>query len=985
MFRALTSPLPLRLEWRLAATAFFLWLVGNCFQARIGVAVEAFRLLLDVPYWQPQWPLGPWLLASAGLGIVYARQRRGRLGAELRRELAGRLRRLSLLAGALLLLRLASLAPPVSGLFPYLTLLWAPHATWALAAAFLLYPAAPLLPQYPLRAMALGVLLVSGLAFSLWTLYFCQTTMLHGDEAHYLRVTQSLLRDGDMDLSNNLDANHVGEFHIINFAPHQAPGSPPGKIHSVHPIGLSALLLPAYWAGLHLWSNPRLACSLAIAWCSAGVVALVFLWLVRLGFGPWLALACSAMAATTTPLFLFTTQLYPDVPALAIALVFLVALAHWQVPGGQYRSLGPREPQLLAGLAALLVALLFLHPRYLPLALFLAAGVYLQARKSPDPRASGRWVGPVAAVGALLLVAYNFAYSNDLFGPFLPGNAWEKGALQGATWMLSLPGQWLHDTTGLLNSSPFFFASPLGLALLFCRRDPRLWGALAFYLVTAGVNGLHPDWTFGFCMPARFLVTALPLLLWGLALFLREYGGRLPLVFALLLALALAHDTVGTILGFPEQAFGGNHLSVRDLNEYYPLNVHFFTETAGAPPVAALLFWGLLGGAAGAALWPALAPPWRRGALLAAGLLPLVWGQAGALAEQFKVEVSPYMVRLDPAGKFSPDAQHFINPVQSLYQTTTGQPTPAGGYRAEAPGHRAGILRSFYGPLVQPGTITYALTDVQASNAPGQVAGHFAVARRWVLPAVAAWGIYSAYPLAAGSVQGRNPRLAFHADRTSLAYVYVEFAGAGSLEFSEAESRFMPIHLNARLEEVRRFAGGEADREHPSLGFRCENLPRGYYLARYQLRGRAFSTFFERKPVPVHLGVYAAQNGPPDHPSLEAQVGRWFNQGFAFQDAAARPDFVRPLVESIQAPWWTALPLVGASAYEFEFGLDRDQEVWLVFDYGGDTGLSLEEIALYRLELTPPPWTGQLSATGTGPRTSPPGSPRSSPPPGPRR
>lgn len=969
-----TRPLSFSLEWRLAATAFFLWLLGNCFQVRIGASVEVLRLLVDFPYWHPQWPLGPWLLATAGLGMVYARQHRGRLAPELRLELSRRLRHLSLLAGALLLLRLGSLAPPFTGLFPFLTLLWAPHATWALAAAFLFYPTAPLLPEYRTRAMALGVCVVSAVVLLLWTLYFCQMTMQHGDEAHYLRVTQSLLHDGDMDLSNNLGAGQFSEYHVIDFPPHQAPASPPGKIHSVHPIGLSAMLLPAYWTGLHLWANPRLASSLLIAWGSAGVVTLIFLWLVRLGFDRWQALACALIGATTTPLFLYTTQLYPEIPALLITLVCLVLLVHWQGPDFQYRSLGRREPLLLAGLLALLVCLLFLHPRYLPLALFLGAGIGMQVRHSPQRRQLLRLLIPLGVMGLLALVTFNYAYSNDPFGPFLPGNAWDQGALQGSTWLLSLPGQWLHATTGLLNSSPFFLASGLGLALLAHQRDRRLWGALAFYLATAGVNGLHPEWTFGFCMPARFLLTALPLLLWGLALFLREYAGRLPILFALLCALALAYDTVWTIAGFPEQAFGGSHLSVRFLNEFYPLDIHFFTETEGPPPWGQVMFWMLLAGAAGTALAPALGRPWRLGALGAASLLPFAWGQSGTLAERLKVEVSPYLVQLRPSGKIPTGVQQFRNSLQSVYQATTGQVTPSGGYRAEAPKHQAGILRSYYGPLVQPGIITYVLKDVLAANAPGQVAGHFAIARREVLAAVADWGIYNTCPLAVSGVQDPGAHLVFHAARTSLAYAYVEFAGAGSLAFEGVENRFLPIHLNTRLAEVRRFEGSPSDGEHPSLKVRCENLARGYYLARFKLRGAAFSAFFEREPAPVYLAVFAAQNSPPSS-SLEAQASRWLTKHLAFQDATPRPDFVRPLVERIQAPWWTAMPWVGSSAYEFEFSLDQAQEIWLGFDYGGPADLSLEEIVLYRLDLTPPPWAHELNTGGTAPRTSPPDTP----------
>ncbi|MBI2505481.1 MAG: hypothetical protein HYW07_19895, partial [Candidatus Latescibacteria bacterium] len=839
-------------------------------------------------------------------------------------------------------------------LFPYLTLLWSPHATWALCAAFLLFPQAGTLSTPSTRTLALILALSSAAVLSLWALYCCQMTMLHGDEAHYLRVTQSLLYDGDMDLANNLGPGQVKEYHVIDFPPHTAPGSPPGKIHSVHPIGLSALLLPAYWTGLQLWDNPRLACSLSMAWGSAGVITLIFLWLMRLGFRTWHALACTLVGATTTPLLLYTTQLYPEIPALLITLLALLLLAHWQQPGPQYRSLGTREPLLLAGLGLLLFCLLFLHPRYLPLALYLGAGIGLQVRHSPQRRQLMRWCIPLGAVGFLSLLAYNYAYSGDLFGPFLPGNAWEGGALKGSTWLISLPGQWLHSTTGLLNSSPIFLASALGLVLMVLKRDPRGGGALTFYLCTAGVNGLHPDWTFGFCPPARFLITALPLLLWGLALFLEQFSSRVMVLFALLFALALSYDGVIRVVAMPEQGFGGNHLSVRSLDEFYSWDIHFFTQTTDPLPWADLCFWALIAAALAAALFPSLERRWRWACLLAAGLLPSIWGQTGALAGRLSTTSSPYLLQLNSSGDIPSVVQFFNRPIQSEYQMTTGHAIKAGGFGAQAPGP-AGVLKAYYAPLIQPGINSYSLSEVYAENAPGQVAGHLIIAQRRTLPAISDWGIFHSCPIASTGDTLRTANLSFLTDFTGLSYAYVEFAGAGALAFKEARTRFLPIHFGARYEEVRHFpsTGAPATRAH--MGVHCENLEKGFYLVRFELKGTAFGTFFERRPVPVSMAVYAAQNTPKGFSvSLADQASNWFSVNLALQDPHPRPDVLRPLVESLQAPWWTAVPVAGSGAFEMEFGLHTPQDVWLLIDYPGPAALQLEGITLYRKILSTP-------------------------------
>ena len=78
---------------------------------------------------------------------------------------------------------------------------------------------------------------------------------------------------------------------------------------------------------------------------------------------------------------------------------------------------------------------------------------------------------------------------------------------------MSMPGHWIHATKGLALNAPWFFIAVVpGVVALAARRDRRLLLAAALYLTTAVVNGLHPDWTFGYGLPVRFLVTALPAL-----------------------------------------------------------------------------------------------------------------------------------------------------------------------------------------------------------------------------------------------------------------------------------------------------------------------------------------------------------------------------------------------------------------------------------------------------------------------------------------
>ena len=238
-------------------------------------------------------------------------------------QLQERLQRATLLAASLLALRLLALFDPLVYIFPFLTILWSPHALWALALVYLGYIHLPSSgARKPLRTtyVAGALLAVCLPLYVLYALYFCQVTMLHGDEGQYLRVTQSLVHDGDMDLANNLSIEQIKEFHVRDFHVASAPASPEGKVHSQHPIGLSVALVPSYWWGLETWKNPRLATALFMALLASLCVPLFYVYLTRLGAAPWAALLATGMMAITNPIFTYSNQIFPEVPALLIFL-----------------------------------------------------------------------------------------------------------------------------------------------------------------------------------------------------------------------------------------------------------------------------------------------------------------------------------------------------------------------------------------------------------------------------------------------------------------------------------------------------------------------------------------------------------------------------------------------------------------------------------------------------------------------------------------
>ena len=69
----------------------------------------------------------------------------------------------------------------------------------------------------------------------------------HGDEPHYLMVADSLLRDFDLALEKDYAERRYASFHDGVLEPHYRVRGKGGEVYSLHAVGLSVLILPA-WA-----------------------------------------------------------------------------------------------------------------------------------------------------------------------------------------------------------------------------------------------------------------------------------------------------------------------------------------------------------------------------------------------------------------------------------------------------------------------------------------------------------------------------------------------------------------------------------------------------------------------------------------------------------------------------------------------------------------------------------------------------------------
>jgi hypothetical protein len=308
-----------------------------------------------------------------------------------------------------------------------------------------------------------------------------------GDEPHYLAMTQSLMSDGDLDLTDEFAEREYAAFFAGTLQPHTSPASPPGRLYALHTPGLPALLLPAYAAfGL---AGARLT----MAACAA-LAALLVHRLVREVTGRGgLAVAVWAVVAFTPPLVFYALSIYPETPAALATAAFLV--------------LARRDPSARAVAAAALAAaaLPWLHPKFLPLGI-VGLGLVLARRGSWRARAAALALFGVscAALLAFFHAHYGRAALSAAYGPGFTSDV----SLARAPW--GLAGLVFDRQYGLLWSSPVWWLAAPGLFALFRARTGDALRAALLAGATALVGASFSMWWGGACPPARFLVPAVP-------------------------------------------------------------------------------------------------------------------------------------------------------------------------------------------------------------------------------------------------------------------------------------------------------------------------------------------------------------------------------------------------------------------------------------------------------------------------------------------
>lgn len=335
-----------------------------------------------------------------------------------------------------------------------------------------------------------------------------------GDEAHYLTQLESLVRDGDLDLSNNLSGElpppgpgRGGRLHYLHCRENMA-----GRIYSYHAFGLPCLAWPFGWAGFF-------GRQLVLALIGTGALAGVWACCAAAGAPRRATLVAVASLGLSYPWAVYAIRFLPEILGCG-----LLAWAFW---GWMTQERRPWRSLVVTLLCCGLLPYAhtrFAAPSFVVAFLYGLRGLWIREPLRQKLLRLGLLASIYAVFGVTLLCC-----QARMFGP---AGAYDVGRI----FFSYPPAMWgiLADRRGLLSVLPvlgWYLASALvaWFSGVGQRRDLFATGLiLAAVLASSCSNAAALA---GACVPGRYLLTAVPLLLPWTALCLARAGAAARVAF----------------------------------------------------------------------------------------------------------------------------------------------------------------------------------------------------------------------------------------------------------------------------------------------------------------------------------------------------------------------------------------------------------------------------------------------------------------------
>jgi hypothetical protein len=465
----------------------------------------------DVRLVVPASPL--WLVAGLVLGLAFPGWRRS-----------------PLLAAPALLPVLPWLPLPLPAVFLIWSgpLAWVPVGLAALAAVMSRTATGSAVDRSrPVAGHALAAGLATLVAGGL-VLYSVGDRLPGGDEPHYLVITQSLLKDGDLRIENNHANRDYAEYWGSNLAPHVVQRGQNREIYSIHAPGVAILVAPMF--ALFGLTGAQ-ATILVIAAIAGALVWLAGWYATRQPGAAWFAWAGVVGSVT---MLVQSVTIFPDGPGAAIVAAAVVVWLRL--------SRGDRvSTTMIVGTSVLLAALPFLHTRFAVLAAGLGLALAHQLFAGSDVSSRLRRVTAFLAVPSVAAVCW-FSYFFVLYGtpnPMVAYGAQSESSLRYIPG--GVAGLLFDQQFGLFSYSPVLVLAFLGWRHGRGHNDGASLRTLALiagaYVATVATYWMW--WAGVPATPARLATSVLPLLAAPLAVVWRDSGPARRTVAIALLASSL--------------------------------------------------------------------------------------------------------------------------------------------------------------------------------------------------------------------------------------------------------------------------------------------------------------------------------------------------------------------------------------------------------------------------------------------------------------
>jgi hypothetical protein len=313
-----------------------------------------------------------------------------------------------------------------------------------------------------------------------------------GDEPHYLVITQSLLRDGDIRIENNYARQDYLEFWAGPLRPHYLQRGVNGEIYSIHAPGLPVLMAPAF----ALSGHPGVVVFLALLAAAGSALLWRASYLLTHNAGAaWFAWAAGAL---TAPFYFESFAAYPDGVGATLVLFAVLPLFEETVSRKKWIAIG--------GVLALLP---WLHTRFAIISA--ALGLILVVRLLATTIGRAR-IPSLLALPIVSAIGW-FGFFRVVYGRFDPSSPYGEDTQTSAANILNgFPALLFDQQFGVLPNAPIYAFCFAGLIAL-ARRRPRIAVELTLIALPymLAVSAFHMWWA-GSSAPARFFAPVLPVL-----------------------------------------------------------------------------------------------------------------------------------------------------------------------------------------------------------------------------------------------------------------------------------------------------------------------------------------------------------------------------------------------------------------------------------------------------------------------------------------